>query len=106
MPGADLAQVKARFSKLVRLQTKKELILKTAIASESSQDEAVTDNILAVLAALTAALPQEAGNIKQLFLKLTMGPSISLSDTKETLEQKKQKVQLTKAGRKKVNQDE
>lgn len=106
IPGSDLTQVKARFSKLVRLQTKKELIVKAAIASEASQDEEVAENIIAVLAALTAALPQESSNIKQLFLKLTMGPSIALSDTKELLEKRfEQKTQPTRS-KKKVKQDE
>lgn len=113
MPGADLAQVKTKFSKLTRLQTKKELIVKAAIASESSQDAEVADNCMAVLTALTAALPQESANIKQLFLKLTMGKSIAITDTKERLEQrfshqdsKKEKKAPKGTKEKKVKQDE
>ncbi|HLC57812.1 MAG TPA: hypothetical protein VJH95_04525 [Candidatus Nanoarchaeia archaeon] len=96
-PGSDLQQVKSKLSKQARLQTKKELIVKASIAQESMSDEHVAENFLVAYNALIHALPQEESNIKEVFLKLTMGPSISFSLTSEQLQEKlKQKTELEK----------
>ncbi|HLC62725.1 MAG TPA: hypothetical protein VJJ21_00225 [Candidatus Nanoarchaeia archaeon] len=90
-PSADLTQLKARINKLIRLQTKKELIVKSTIAQESMSDEHIAENFLAAYNALVHALPQEEANIKEVFLKLTMGPSIPFSLTKEQLQERLEK---------------
>ena len=83
LPTADMEALKIRFSKLVRLQTKKEPIIKTSIGSVAMKDEDISANILAAYNALVHALPQEQGNIKEVMLKLTMSPRVKLGETKE-----------------------
>jgi len=98
-PGADLEQLKQRLSKLIRLKTKKELIVKSSIAKESMKDEEIAENFLTAYNALTHSLPQEEGNIKQVFLKLTMSPAIMIGETKEQIESRiarKQEVKKEK----------
>ena len=90
-PGADTQQLKNRIAKQIRLQTKKELIVKASIARESTNDEQVAENFLTAYNALIHALPQEEANIKEVFIKLTMGPSIPFSLTKEQLQEKLEK---------------
>lgn len=87
-PGADPQSLKNRIAKQIRLQTKKELIVKASIAQESTNDEQVAENFLTAYNALIHALPQEEANIKEVFIKLTMGPSIPFSLSREQLKER------------------
>ena len=75
-PSASLAQVKERLSKTIRIQNKKELIVKTFIGKESMSDEQLVQNATAVMESLLRALPHEKQNIASIYLKFTMSSPV------------------------------
>ena len=77
-PGTNLTPLVARLRNTVRLQTKAELAVKTFVGVETMSDEDLAENILGVYQYLLTQVPQDKNNIKQLFLKLTMGPAFHI----------------------------
>ncbi len=75
-PGTipHLAPIKDKLATLARLQTKGELSIKTSVGVDSMNDDAITDNVLAVYNTLLTKLPQEENNVKNVGIKFTMGP--------------------------------
>src|SRR3989344_3312169 len=87
-PTANLEALKVKFSKTVRLQTKKELNVQAPVGREDMKDEDIADNAMAVYNAMITALPQDTANIKEVYVKFTMGPSIKLGQSKEDIQKK------------------
>ena len=87
-PGANLNVISAKLQKTVRLQAKKEPIIKVSIGSEDMGDEDLAENILSVYNSLVPSLPQEEGNVKNVLLKTTMSPAIKIGEKKEEIEAK------------------
>jgi len=73
-PASNMEPQVHRLQTLAVLQTKNEPALKGAIALESMKDEQVADNLMAIYEALLKALPQGKDNVRNIMLKLTMGP--------------------------------
>ncbi len=64
--------------KSVRIVLKKQPIIHTIVGSESMKDEDVEENIRSLLAFLEKKLPRGKQNIKNVYLKLTMGHPVKL----------------------------
>ncbi len=79
-PKAELEPILARLTRKVKLKTHKETIVKCPVGTEAMTDDELIDNIMAVLMALTHALPSEENNIKNMFLKMTMGAPIKVGE--------------------------
>ncbi|MBD3318787.1 50S ribosomal protein L1 [Candidatus Woesearchaeota archaeon] len=77
-PTADLAAVKKRLEKLVKAEAKTEASIKCPVGKESMDKEKIAENVMAVYNSVKTALPQEEHNIKNVMLKLTMGPVIKV----------------------------
>src|SRR3989338_4176428 len=104
-PGANLSAVSAKLQKTVRLQAKKEPIIKVSVGSEDMGDDDLVENIMSVYNNLVHSLPQEEGNVKSVLLKTTMGSPIKIGDKREEIEAKlkgkeKPKKETKKAGKK------
>ncbi len=80
--GMNLQDVKSKIEKTVRLKTKNEAIVKTYIGSQDMDDEKLVENILACYNSLIHVLPQEEVNVKNVILKLTMGPIFKIEKKK------------------------
>ncbi len=78
IPTTNLSELKSRLEKTVRLKTKNEVILKTYVGNESMKDEDLAENIISIYDAVTKALPQGDGDIKEIIIKLTMSPIIKV----------------------------
>ena len=76
----DLEPIKKKLAGLVRLNTKDQLVVKAPVGSESMTDEEIASNIDIVHSSLVTALPRNEQNIKSTYLKLTMSPSVQLTD--------------------------
>lgn len=76
--GMNLSEIKNKLDKTVRLKTRNEPIVKTYVGNQEMKDEDILDNVMAIYNSLTRALPQEEGNVKDVILKLTMGPPIKV----------------------------
>ena len=73
-PTTNIEPLIQKLQTLVVLQTKNEAALKGAIATESMKDEEITENIMIIYDNLLKILPQGKENIKNIMLKMTMGP--------------------------------
>ncbi len=81
-PGMNLAELKSKLEKTIRLKTKNEPIIKTYIGDQEMKDELLLDNALTAYNALIRILPQEEANVKDVMLKLTMGPIFKIEKKK------------------------
>jgi large subunit ribosomal protein L1 len=78
--NAELKPLYEKLQKIVKVETKNEPIVKLAIGNESMKDEEIAENILNFYDTILSLLPQEKNNIKNVFLKLTMGKPILIGD--------------------------
>lgn len=79
-PSTELKPLVERLNRTIRLQTKNELIIKTIVGNEAMKDEVIAENILFIYNHLLHLLPQEKNNIKNIFLKLTMGKPVEVQN--------------------------
>ncbi|MBT4440807.1 50S ribosomal protein L1 [archaeon] len=77
-PKAQLKPLMEKLQNMVRIITKGELVIKCQIGTESMSDEDLADNVVHLFTTLTNSLPQHEHNIKNSFLKTTMGKPILL----------------------------
>lgn len=84
----DLKPVKENLSKTIRFITKEQLIVKSMIGNEKMKDEEIADNISAAYNSLIHVLPKEENNIRSVYIKLTMGPAIEITDKGPVLHKK------------------
>ncbi len=77
-PNIQIAPIVERLKKTVKIKTKEKPIINVPVGTESMDDERITENIEAVLSLVTRKLVRGTSNIKSVYLKTTMGPSIKL----------------------------
>ena len=77
-PTANLAPLRERLNKTVRLSAKKSMNLQCSVGKENQPDEDIIENILAVHHALARQLQNETQNIRNVELKLTMGKPVRI----------------------------
>jgi len=79
-PTIDLKPVANKLEFTTRATTKDEPIIKTGIGTENMKDEEIADNAFTVFNAILHAVPNEIHNIRSMFLKLTMGPIVEITN--------------------------
>lgn len=79
-PTAELKPLVEKLNKTARLQTKNELIIKVLVGNEDMKDEEIVENILFLYNQLLHLLPQEKNNVRNVFLKLTMGKPVEVKN--------------------------
>jgi len=72
-PKAQIKPIMEKLQKIVRITTKSELVIKCQVATDTMKDEEVAENILAVYNNVLNFVPLHDQNIRNVFLKLTMG---------------------------------
>ncbi|MAG78038.1 50S ribosomal protein L1 [archaeon] len=77
-PKAQLKPVMEKMQKLIRVMTKAELVVKCSAGTETMSDEDLVENINHIYTTIENYLPQHDQNIKNSFLKLTMGKPVLL----------------------------
>jgi len=77
-PNANLQALVARLKKTIRLQTREQYSIKAAVGKEDSDEEQVIDNMEAIYSTIVGVLPQGKDNIKDVIVKLTMGPAVKV----------------------------
>jgi len=103
-PTAVLEPLIEKLNKIIRLETKNQIILKAVAGSESFNDEKIVENIFSVYDHLDHNLPQGKGNIKSVFVKLTMGPPVEITNEGPVVHEKKKKVSVKETPKKKEPQ--
>ncbi len=84
-PNANLKPLVEKLQKTVALIAKTQPSIKCLIGTEEMKDEEVLDNIMAVYNNLVHNLPAEERNIKNIQLKLTMGPPATITQKEVTI---------------------
>lgn len=100
-PGADLNSISKKLQRTVRLQAKKEPIIKASVGSEEMSDENLAENILSVYNSLIHSLAQEEGSVKNVLLKTTMGSVIGIGEKREDVEKRLKQKEKPKKNPKK-----
>ncbi len=77
-PNANLVPLVEKLQHTVRVSVKIAPLFQCRIGNEETDDEKLIDNAMIIYNALAHALPNEQNNIKSVYLKLTMGPSIKI----------------------------
>lgn len=95
-PNANLAPLVEKLKNTVRVSVKTAPMLQCRIGNEEMSDDQIVDNCLTVYNNLTHALPSQEDNIKNICLKLTMGPCVKVGALKSE-EEKGKKSKSRKA---------
>ena len=100
-PNANLEPLVKKLQNTVRIKVNTGYLFQTRIGKEDTPDEHLIDNSMAIYNALIHALPGEQHNIKNVYLKLTMGPAIKvgakeITPTEEVTTKKKIPVKKVK----------
>jgi len=77
-PQAPIDEIVERERRVVVLRSRDRAYVHCIVGRESMSDEEVAQNIEAVVNALARELKRGMGNIKNIYLKLTMGDSVKL----------------------------
>ena len=84
-PNANLKPLVEKLQKTIGLVAKTQLSIKCLIATEDMPDDQVLDNIMTVYNNLAHNLPAEERNIKNIQLKFTMGPLVTITQKDVTI---------------------
>lgn len=77
-PTAPLEQILERQRRMALLRSRDKPLVQCSVGREDMSDEEVAENVEAVLSALVGSLRRGAGNIKSIYLKMTMGPPVKV----------------------------
>lgn len=77
-PKTSLKPIYERLQKTIRISAKKDPIIYLMLGKEDMKDEELADNLFTVYEQLILHLPSEKHNIKNVYLKTTMGKPIKI----------------------------
>jgi large subunit ribosomal protein L1 len=75
LPRTNLKPLYDKLQKTVRVLARNKPIIQITIGREDMPDEQIADNLLIVYEQVIHHLPKERNNLKNMFVKTTMGPS-------------------------------
>lgn len=75
-----LEPIKKKIESTVRFVMKDQLVMKASIGSEDMPEEDLIENINFAYTTILHALPKEKDNFKSMFIKLTMSPSVEITE--------------------------
>ena len=78
--GKDPYSIANKLALTARAVTKEEPIIKTGIGKEDMKDEEIADNAFTIFNAILHAVPNEIHNVKSMFIKLSMGPIVEITN--------------------------
>jgi large subunit ribosomal protein L1 len=78
--NANLGALAERLRKTVRIKVDANPIYQVAVGIEDMDDNQIVDNVMTVYNALIHALPNDVHNIKNAYLKLTMGDAYKIGE--------------------------
>lgn len=77
-PNANLQQINDKLQNTIRLAAKTETCIKCRVGVESMNDEDIIENLMSVYNQVIHHLPNEENQIKNVFLKTTMGKPVEV----------------------------
>ena len=88
-PNANLKPLYEKLQKTVRVSAKTAPLVQCAIGSEDTNANDIADNGLIIYNSLLQALPNERHNIKDIYIKLTMGKPVKVGEKIEVAKETK-----------------
>lgn len=98
-PGANLKPLYEKLQKTIRVSVKKDPLFQCLVGMEDGNEEEVADNILDVYNSIVSNLPSQH-NIKRMYLKLTMGPSVRFGGKEKKVKGKEEERKPEVGGKK------
>jgi large subunit ribosomal protein L1 len=95
-PNANIGPLYEKLKRTVNLTTKNEPTVKCVVGKEDAADNEIIDNIMTVFNSVVHKLPNENQNVKNVMLKLTMGPAFTIGGNTEEKGGKKKGKKNTK----------
>ncbi|MGD8545461.1 MAG: 50S ribosomal protein L1 [Candidatus Bathyarchaeota archaeon] len=77
-PSADVGEIMNRYRKMVSVRMRNQPILQCRIGTEDMKEEQIAENIQAVIRAIERKLKRGMKNIKSIYIKTSMGPSVKV----------------------------
>ncbi len=78
MPKSNLKPLYDKLQKTIRILARSKPLIQVMIAKEDMADEQIADNLVLLYDQLIHHLPKERNNLKNIYLKTTMGKAIKL----------------------------
>lgn len=110
-PNANLKPLRENLQKTIRLMTRNNPIIQCSVGKEDSDENEIIDNALTIYNSVLGAVPNEKQNIRNVFLKLTMGKAVQVGKKadknvgeEETVKEKKVKKDDKKASKEKTDE--
>lgn len=88
-PNANLKPLYEKFQRTVRATTKSAPLIQCAIGTEDMNQNDIAENALTVYSSLLQVLPNEKHNIKDIYIKLTMGKPVKVGEKIEVTKEVK-----------------
>lgn len=88
-PNANIKPLYERLQRTVRATVKSAPLIQCAIGAENMDTGDIAENALAVYSSLLQVLPNEKHNIKDIYIKLTMGKPVKLGEKLEVTKEVK-----------------
>src|SRR3989344_1573896 len=83
-PNANLKPVYESLQQTIKLKTRNQPMEQIKLEAEEQDENEVTDNILTITTSLVSSLPNGEQNIKEVLLKLSMGPVFKIEAKKSS----------------------
>jgi large subunit ribosomal protein L1 len=77
-PSADVGEIMNRYRKMVSVRMRNQPILQCRIGTDDMKEEQIAENIQAVIRAIERKLKRGMKNIKSIYIKTSMGPSVKV----------------------------
>ena len=88
-PNANLKPLYEKLQRIVRATTKSAPLIQCAIGTEDMNINDIAENALTVYSSLLQVLPNEKHNIKDIYIKLTMGKPVKVGEKIEVTKEVK-----------------
>lgn len=77
--SADITEIIKKHRKMVSIRTRNQPLLQCSVGTETMKEEEVAENVQAVLTSVQRKLKRGIKNIRTIYLKTTMGPSVKVT---------------------------
>lgn len=81
-PNADVETLKDEYARTIRLRVRENPCINARVATLDNTDDEIAENILAAITSIAGKLPRGNQQIRRIFIKSTMSPSILLKQAK------------------------
>lgn len=95
-PNANLKPLVEKLRKTLRVRALDDPIVHCCVGKEDGKEEEIVDNIMTVYNSVVHALPNEANNIKNVFIKLSMGKALKVGAEEKEAEPQADKPKKAK----------